>query len=137
MVITVSSAFAASDDVYLRRDVFEAKFERVFDEFAKIHSELSDLKQDIKDIRSDMKNIHTEIKNLSAQTAALNARVDGLDKRADDLHNFMYLWIIIMLAVIALPYIIPAVKYFFPAKYTVSDEDIEQIIAVLKERKLL
>ena len=70
---------AASDDVYVRKDVFDAKMEALFN---RLHAEIMEVRGDIK---------------------ALSGRIDGLDKRIDDLRNGMYLWLVVIGTILTLP----------------------------------
>ena len=70
---------AVSDDVYVRRDVFDAKMEALFN---RLHAEIMEVRGDIK---------------------ALSGRIDGLDKRIDDLRNGMYLWLVVIGTILTLP----------------------------------
>ena len=66
-----------SDDVYLRKDVFEAKMDAF------------------------MAEIRGDIKELSAR---IDGRIDSLEKRIDDSHNFFYLILVGLGVLIAMPF---------------------------------
>ena len=67
---------ATSDDVYLRRDVFDAKMEAAVNQ------------------------IHGDIRELDAK---LTNRLDGIDARMSDLRNGFYLACVILGIVLSLP----------------------------------
>ena len=77
---------ATSDDVYLRKDVFEAKMDAFMAE-----------------VRLGFSEIRGEIKELSARMNGLEKQVDSLEtsfnKRIDDTNNFLYLILVIIGAI--------------------------------------
>ena len=95
---------AVSEDmsVYLRKDVFEAKIEALFN---RLHAEIGTLKTEL---RSEIGSLRTELKSeigdLRGDVRALSARIDGLEKRVDDMHDYVYWFIVAFLAVLALPF---------------------------------
>jgi len=95
---------AVSEDmsVYLRKDVFDAKIEALFN---RLHAEIGTLKTEL---RSEIGSLRTELKSeigdLRGDVRALSARIDGLEKRVDDMHDYVYLFIVAFLAVLALPF---------------------------------
>ncbi|MDY6400457.1 MAG: hypothetical protein SPL10_05575 [Synergistales bacterium] len=95
---------AVSEDmsVYLRKDVFDAKIEALFN---RLHAEIGTLKTEL---RSEIGSLRTELKSeigdLRGDVRALSARIDGLEKRVDDMHDYVYWFIVAFLAVLALPF---------------------------------
>ena len=73
-----------SDDVYLRKDVFEAKMDAFMAE-----------------IRGDIKELSARI---DGRIDSLEKRIDGVDKRIDDSHNFFYLILVGLGVLIAMPF---------------------------------
>ena len=76
---------ATSDDVYLRKDVFDAKMDAFMAE-----------------IRGDIKELSARI---DGRIDSLEKRIDGVDKRIDDSHNFFYLILVGLGVLIAMPFI--------------------------------
>ena len=81
---------AVSDDVYVRRDVFDAKMEALFN---RLHSEIVEVRGDIKALSE----------RIDRKFDTLSARIDGLDKRMDNQQNYLYLVLVIMGIIVALP----------------------------------
>ena len=106
---------AVSEDmsVYLRKDVFEAKIEALFN---RLHAEIGTLKTELRseigslrtELKSEISSLRTELKSeigdLRGDVRALSARIDGLEKRVDDMHDYVYWFIVAFLAVLALPF---------------------------------
>ena len=84
LVIACSAYGATSDDVYLRRDVFEARMDAFMAE-----------------IRGDIKELSAR---MDGRIDSLEKRIDGLDKRIDDSHNFFYLILVGLGVLIAMPF---------------------------------
>ncbi|MBR6901762.1 MAG: hypothetical protein IKN30_06850, partial [Synergistaceae bacterium] len=143
-VILLSSASygAASDDmsVYVRQDVFDAKMEALFSRLdAKIGELRNELKSEIGELRTELKSeiggLKGDIKALSERVdgnfLALSNRVDGLEKRIEDTHTYAYWFIIIFLAMLALPFVNRWLERYEERKSaaTVTIEDVKRLIA--------
>ena len=79
---------ASSEDVYLRRDVFEAKMDAF----------MAEIRGDIKELSA---RIDGRIDSLEKEVKSVET---NLNKRVDDLHNFFYLIIVLLGLVIAMPF---------------------------------
>ena len=121
-IIFVFYAFSAygasSDDVYLRKDVFEAKMDafmaeirgefkglyaRIDDLDAKLSTRISDLDAKLSTRISDLDiKLSTRISDLDSK---LSTRNDGIDKRIDNLQNVFYLVLVLIGVIITLPFI--------------------------------
>ncbi len=123
MFVMCSVSLGASEDmsVYVRQDVFDAKMETLF---LRLHSEIENLgtrlegKIDALSERIDGldKKIDGVEKSLSERINGLeknmDARFDGvekrmalMDKRIDDTHNFLYLILVLLGIMLAVPFI--------------------------------
>lgn len=112
----LSPAYGASEDVYVRQDVFDAKMEALFTRLdAKIGELKNELKSEISELRGDIK--------------ALSSRIDGLEKRVEDTHTYAYWFIIIFLAMLALPFVNRLLEKYEERKSTVTLEDVKRLIA--------
>ena len=79
---------AASEDVYVRQDVFDAKMEAWFN---KLHSEIADFRSEIKTEIADFRTeVKTEIADLRGDIKELSGRIDGLDYKVDVLQTVVY-----------------------------------------------
>ena len=85
---------AVSDDVYVRKDVFEVEMKNI------------NLKLD--NVLEELKSQKQEIIALNKSVAVLSERVDGnyknLDARMNDLRNGLYLGLVLFAAVLLLPF---------------------------------
>ena len=98
---------ARSDDVYVRKDVFEVHLQN-------INTKLDGMIEELKSQRQELQNQSQAISELSKSVAVmserinrnfetLSGRIDGLDARVSDLRNDIYLWLVILGIVVALP----------------------------------
>ena len=118
VLLSASSYGATSEDmsVYVRQDVFDAKMEALFTRLdAKIGELKNELKSEISELRGDIK--------------ALSSRIDGLEKRVEDTHTYAYWFIIIFLAMLALPFVNRLLEKYEERKSTVTLEDVKRLIA--------
>ena len=137
IAITASASAANSDDIYLRRDVFEAKMDAFMAEIKLMNQNMrSDLRQDIHELSkavsvlSERTDRNFEI--LSARIDRLDARIDSTNTRIDDLRNGLYLWLVVIGTFIAFMGVVvawPRIKDFLTAqKNTLTIQDVERII---------
>lgn len=126
----LSPAYGASEDVYVRQDVFDAKMEALFTRLdAKIGELKNELKSEISGFRTELKS---EISELRGDIKALSSRVDGLEKRVEDTHTYAYWFIIIFLAMLALPFVNRWLEKYEERKSNVTLEDVKRLIAEAK-----
>ena len=148
IAITASAFAANSDDVYLRKDVFEAKMDAFMTEIKLMNQNMrSDLRQDIHELskavsvlseRTDrnFEILSARIDRLDARidgiNSSLSSRIDGVNARVDDLRNGLYLWLVVIgtfISFITLFIAWPRVKDFLTAqKNTLTIQDVERII---------
>lgn len=76
VLLLCSGAYAASDDVYVRKDVFEV-------EMRGINAKLDNIFSELKVLESELKAQGEEIKALTRAVAVLSERLDGVEKRLD------------------------------------------------------
>ena len=104
-VLEASSFGAVSEDmnVYVRQDVFDAKMETLF---FRLHSEIENLGTRLEGkIDALSAEMNGKIDALSKRIDGIDKRIDGLDKRIDDTNTFLYYFIVLFVALIALPYV--------------------------------
>ena len=129
VLLSASSYGATSEDmsVYVRQDVFDAKMEALFTRLdAKIGELKNELKSEISGFRTELKS---EISELRGDIKALSSRIDGLEKRVEDTHTYAYWFIIIFLAMLALPFVNRLLEKYEERKSTVTLEDVKRLIA--------
>ena len=108
IMITSSACFgAASDDVYLRKDVFEAKMEAMNAKLDMLLEQMKNLQEEQKAMRKDLSELTTAVSVMSERIDqnfdTLSARIGGLDKRMDYQQNYLYLLLVILGIIVALP----------------------------------
>ena len=119
LMMSSESFGAVSDDVYVRKDVFDAKKEAMFN---RLHGDIQALSEKI-DRRFD---------TLSARIDGLDKRMDGFDKRIDDLQHYLYLVLVLLGIVVALPSVQKALQWREERKEArksfITLEDVERLI---------
>ncbi len=99
---------ANSDDIYVRKDVFDAKMEA---QFNKLHGEIAEL-------RGDMKALESRI----------IGRLDGMEKRIDSTNNFLYYLLVLLGALLILPSVNKWLEARKEAKKYMTLEDVLKIV---------
>ena len=105
---------ASSDDIYVRKDVFEVYMQNINAKFDRIIEELHSQRQELQSQRQELQSQSQAINELNKSVAVmseridrnfetLSGRIDGLDARVSDLRNDIYLWLVVLGIVIALP----------------------------------
>ena len=125
LLFGTASYGAVSDDVYVRRDVFEVYMQNLTANQERILQKLDNLEGKI----SDMSD---RLSNLSGRVDGLDKRIDELDKRIDDLRNGIYLWMVAIGLVISWPKVQNLLQKFGNSTPSITLEDIERLI----DRKL-
>ena len=99
-----SSCYGAiSDDIYVRQDVFDAKMEALF---VKLHGEIEALGNRLEgEIKALSERIDGNFATLSSRIDGLDKRIDGLDKRIDLTNNFLYYVLVLLGAMLLLPFV--------------------------------
>lgn len=92
---------ANSDDIYVRKDVFEAKMEAQFNK------------------------LHGEIKALES---LIVGRLDGIEKRTDATNNFLYYLLVLLGALLILPSVNKWLETRKEAKKYITLEDVLKIV---------
>ena len=140
---------AVSDDIYVRKDVYEAQMQGMNTKLDMILEQMKDLKGEMKEMREEMKAhvkesqeehkaIRNDIAELTRVVSVLSTRVDGvdksmnnLDKRIDDLRNGIYLWLVaigLVIAVLAWPKVQDKLPKWGKATPSITLEDVKRLI---------
>ena len=140
-ITLTASAFAAnSDDIYVRKDVFDVHMQNINQNLEKILSELQAQRNDINDLKKAVavlsertdRNFETLSARIDGVNHSLSNRIDGVNSRIDDLRNGLYLWLVVIGTFIAFMGVVvawPRVKDFLTAqKNTLTIQDVERII---------
>ena len=117
---------AMSDDVYVRKDVFDAKMEALFD---RLHVEIGELKGDMKALSERIDgNFTTLSERIDGNFATLSGRIDSLDKRMDDLRNGIYLWLVAITLIVSWPKARDVLKNWIKPAPSITLEDVMRLI---------
>ena len=112
LMMSSESFGAVSDDVYVRKDVFDAKMEAMFN---RLHGDIQALSE-----------------RMDGNFAALSRRMDGLDKRMDDLQHYLYLVLVLLGIIVALPSVQKMLQWREERqesrKSSITLEDVERLI---------
>ncbi|MBQ3447415.1 MAG: HBL/NHE enterotoxin family protein [Synergistaceae bacterium] len=141
---------AVSDDVYVRKDVFEAYMHRVDDKLDMIlglireqreehKAQIAELKEEIKgvreehkaqitELREEQKALRKDIEALSNRVSELTGRVEGLDARLGDLRNDIYLGLVILGIIVGLPAVQKIFQSIADRKPSLTVEDVIRLI---------
>ena len=112
LVFGTASYSSVSNDVYVRRDVFEAKLRNITANQERILQKLD--------------NLEGDMSNLFWQLDGLDKRMDGFDKRMDDLRSDMYMCVgLLLLAMIVFSSTAQSHKNNMPS---ITLEDVERLI---------
>ena len=94
LMMSSASYGAVSEDVYVRKDVFDAKMEALFNQ---LHGEIENFGTRLEG------KIDALSERIDRNFDILSARIDGLDKRMDNQQNYLYLVLVIMGIIVTLP----------------------------------
>ena len=143
LVFTAPSFAASSDDIYVRKDVFDVHLLNINQNLERILSELQSQRNEIHSMRNNINELSKAVSVLSERTDrnfdTLSARIEGTNSRIDDLRNGMYLWLVIIGTFITLVSVViawPRAKNFIQNMYNKRDsqkqyftlDDIEKLI---------
>ncbi|MBR1485818.1 MAG: hypothetical protein IJ597_01000 [Synergistaceae bacterium] len=121
---SVSYAASSEDVVYVRQDVFDAKMEALF---LRLHSEIENLGNKING-RFDA--LTAEMKG---NVRELSARIDGIEKRMDTMNTFLYYLLVLLAALIVLPYVNKWLEgREIKKQQSITLEDVKRLIAEAK-----
>ena len=110
---------AASDDVYVRKDVFDAKMEALF---TKLHGDIQALSERIEG------NFAKLSERIDGVNSSLSGRIDSLDKRMDDLRNGIYLWLVAITLVVSWPKAREILRNWIKPTSSITLEDVMRLI---------
>ena len=143
IAITASAFAANSNDIYVRKDVFDVHMQNINQNLEKISNRLDKIELSINELNKSVSALTEKVSVLSERTDRnfeilsaridrLDARIDGTNTRIDDLRNGLYLWLVVIgtfISFITLFIAWPRVKDFLTAqKNTLTIQDVERII---------
>lgn len=125
-----SSSFANnSDDIYVRKDVFEVHMLNINQNLEKISNRLDKIEVSINELS---KAIAVLSERTDRNFDILSARIDSNNSRIDDLRNGLYLWLVVIGTFLAWPKAKNLVQNMHSKrdsqKQSFTLEDIEKLI---------
>ena len=116
LILTGTASFGAvSDDIYVRKDVFDAKIESLFN---RLHGEIQVLSEKIDALD----------KRIDSVNASLSGKIDSVDKRIDDMRNGLYLWLVAIGLFISWPKAKETLQKLGKSTPSITLEDVERLI---------
>ena len=100
MLMSSASYGAVSEDVYVRKDVFDVHMQSINAKLDKILEEQQAQRKDINDL---VKVVSVMSERIDRNFDTLSARMNGLDKRMDDQQHYLYLVLVLLGIIVALP----------------------------------
>lgn len=101
-------------------------------EFSSIREELKAQREEIKQVREEMnkeiKSLRQDISNITASVAVLSQRVKDVDARIGDTQNFLYLLIVMLGILMALPMVQKFLEWNASRKPSITLEDVKRLI---------
>lgn len=148
IALTASASAANSDDVYVRKDVFDVHLQNINMNLEKISNRLDKIEVSINELakavsvlseRTD-RNFEILSTRIDGVNHSLSNRIDGVNSRIDDLRNGLYLWLVVIgtfIAFITLVISWPKVKEIIQnKKQFVSRDELEFIIERIIDAKI-
>ena len=130
LVLSSVSCGATSDDVYVRKDVYQSDMRRLDEKLDQI---LVELKEQRKDINELAKTVSTLSERIEGVNKSLTEKIDDVDKklsaRIDDLRNGIYLISTLITVIIALPFVKKWYEEHKAAKTKLTLEEVKVLIA--------
>ena len=116
LILTGTASFGAvSDDIYVRKDVFDAKIESLFN---RLHGEIQVLSEKIDALDKRIDSVNT----------SLSGKIDSVDKRIDDMRNGLYLWLVAIGLFISWPKAKETLQKLGKSTPSITLEDVERLI---------
>ena len=130
LILTGTASFGAvSDDVYLRKDVFDAKMEAMFN---RLHGDIQILSEKIDGLDKRIDGLDKRIDGLDKRIDGVDKRIDGvnvsLSARIDDLRNGIYLGLVALGLFISWPRAKETLQKLGKSTPSITLEDVKRLI---------
>ena len=135
-VLTISSTTfgATSDDmsIYVRKDVYEAHQQSINSKLDMILEQQKafreEVRSEMKDFREELKTQRKDINELTRVVSVLSTRIDGLETRIDDQQNYLYLVLVLLGIIVALPSVQKILQNRAERKPSFTLDDVRRLI---------
>ena len=139
LVFGTVSYGAVSDDVYVRKDVFEVYMQNILQRLDKIDDGLNNLNQTVANLYARVEGLDKRIDGLDKRIDGLDKRIDGLDKRMDRLDkridgNYValssriYLWLVATGLFASWPKVKESAQKWVKPNSSITLEDVKRLI---------
>ena len=118
---------AASDDVYVRKDVFDAKMEAFMSEM-RGEFQVMNTKIEALSVRMDEKFQSLETR-MNEGFRGVDDKIQNLDTRISDLRNGIYLWLVAIGLVATWPKVREIFRSMSSSSPSITLEDVKRLIA--------
>ena len=100
---------AVSDDIYVRKDLFEAEMKNINSKLDRIEKKLDTLTEAVTKLTERVIVLEERVNSLEKRVDGVEARMgdlrDDVKVRIGDLNNSIYLWSIILGLIVGLPFV--------------------------------
>ena len=135
-VLTISSTTfgATSDDIniYVRKDVYEAHQQSINSKLDMILEQMKDFREELKAQRKDINELAKSVSVLSERIdrnfETLSGRIDGLNSRMGDQQNYLYLVLVLLGIIVALPSVQKILQNRAERKPSFTLDDVRRLI---------
>ncbi|MBR2208153.1 MAG: hypothetical protein IJ859_05010 [Synergistaceae bacterium] len=141
-IASCSCSFGAeNEDVYVRKDLFEAYMKNIDSKFDKVFEQLNKIDSKLENIDARLAGIETRVSKLETKVdgvyVALSNRIDGVEKRFD----VLFYLVIAFIGVIGVVFALPVVQRWWEERgeakrNSLTLEDIEKIFEKMFEAKM-
>ena len=134
LAISSTSLGAVSDDMslYVRKDVYEAHQQSINSKLDMILEQQKAFREEVrgemKDFREELKTQRKDINELTRVVSVLSTRIDGLETRIDDQQNYLYLVLVLLGIIVALPSVQKILQNRAERKPSFTLDDVRRLI---------
>ena len=132
-------AETADSEVYVRKEVFNAymdsinsKFDTIMREMKQMREEMreeiKEIKEELKSQREEIKSIRQDLSEIARAVSVLSQRIDGLEARLGDTQNYLYLLLVLLGIIVALPFVQRFLEWKDSRKPSITLEDVKRLI---------
>ena len=123
---------AVSEDVYVRKDVFEVYMQNINSKFDTIMEELKEQRKIMTDLSNRVSELAGRVDGLDKRMDGLDKRIDGnyvaLSSRIDDLRNGIYLWLVAIGLFVSWPKLKESAQKLVKPTPSITLEDVMRLI---------
>ena len=123
---------AVSEDMYVRKDVFEANMQGINTKLDILLEQMKEFKVEMKEQRENIAELTRVVSVLSERVDrnfdTLSARIDGVEGQISGLRNGIYLGLVILGIVLGMPAVQKIFQSIAERKPSLTVEDVKRLI---------